>query len=255
MALRFNGSAAWYAPFRAENRVPVGISVVTWFYLDATGANQMFVGRDENEEAGPARCYQFRVSSANQIQPIIYYNGGTTAFGSGTTTLSTGSWHHMAMTHDGATLRGYLDGVEEVTETAAGDNDSFDIGITLGGRSRNAATDDVSERLTGRLRQTAEYGTVLTPGDVRDLSQGRARPEDVQPEYITWQHPGENLYGSKGTDLLLKPEAWRAVTDVGISAPTIDTEGQFVNAAPISDFPPYAAPAPSGSAYSLGFII
>ena len=76
-------------------------------------------------------------------------------------TIQPGAWHHLAMTWDGTTKRGYLDGTEVVTKNVqiGGGN----LGFTLGGEGLSYFT-------PGTVDDAIYYTRALTPGEIAQLS-------------------------------------------------------------------------------------
>ena len=83
------------------------------------------------------------------------------------TSVSDTNWHHICFTYDGTDVRGYLDGVLDVTATKA-----FSL-ATVGVIDQNIATaDGTSGWFNGSLRQIGVYTRALTQAEVTVLAAG-----------------------------------------------------------------------------------
>jgi len=75
--------------------------------------------------------------------------------------ITAGSWHHLAMSWDGATKRGYLDGVEVVTEAVAIGHGSDPVAL---GSSRG------DFHLSGIVDDALYYTRALTAAEIAELA-------------------------------------------------------------------------------------
>jgi|DEB0MinimDraft_6_1074348.scaffolds.fasta_scaffold05928_7 hypothetical protein len=82
-----------------------GFTVAAWVRLDTLGASRNIIG------GWPAGSTQilFRMLTSGGMQGYIYTTGQTG--GNLNMTVSGGLWEHVALTYDGSTLTGYVDGV------------------------------------------------------------------------------------------------------------------------------------------------
>jgi len=85
----------------------------------------------------------FKINSTGEIR--FEWQGGNMF---GTTDITDGTWHHVSYTYDGATVRIYVDGVEEntaavVLDTGLAGETDINIGSQLGGSAFIGALDDV----------------------------------------------------------------------------------------------------------------
>ena len=94
------------------------ISISAWFFQDNTAANSSFPAIIINGFTGSGNSYWGLVMRPGNIvraQLKLTDSNGNEAFviQDITETITTGQWNHVAMTYDGTTLKGYINGVEE----------------------------------------------------------------------------------------------------------------------------------------------
>ena len=109
--------------------------------------------------------FTYGTNANNQRAGLSLVNNKLSYSGSGNdlvgaTALSLGTWHHVAATYDGTTLKLYVDGALDASQTMPVFNTTgtgFLVGYT-----GNAAT----EYLNGRIDEVRVYNTALTPAQV-----------------------------------------------------------------------------------------
>lgn len=116
-------------------------TVECWIYVLASGLTQVIFGQ-WNSVAGtkaPFLCY------VNVNQRIVF--GATTTnaawdwLATGTTIMSTSAWYHVAISREGSTIRGFLNGVEDVSSgTLIGAVVNNTDNVTLGNVANNPGT-------------------------------------------------------------------------------------------------------------------
>jgi hypothetical protein len=83
-----------------------------------------------------------------------------------------GLWMHIAGTYDGATLRGYQNGIEVCSIAFPATLPSDDTGLIIGGKT-NAAGPNVEQAFTGLVDDLAVYGRALAAGEIAELAGGK----------------------------------------------------------------------------------
>jgi len=94
------------------------ISISAWFFQDNPAANSSFPAIIINGFQGSGSSYWglvMRPGNVVRVQLKLTDSNGNTAFviQDITETITTDQWNHVAMTYDGTTLKGYVNGVEE----------------------------------------------------------------------------------------------------------------------------------------------
>ena len=129
--------------------------------LDINGAGQpitvaawMRLETDNGVDASVfSKANQYRLyfdTGNNAIQFTVNYNGSSATTAIGATTINTGTWYHIAGTHDGSQLRVYVNGSED---TNGGDN------------PKNEAGDGINDSSTGPAIGTLGRGSTSFPFD------------------------------------------------------------------------------------------
>ena len=183
-SLAFDGTGD-YLSMPVEPRFDFGtanFTIESWVNLSATGQFNpiIYLGRDTY--TGIA-C---DVSSSNNPRIIADIGGSWGVVATGSTSLTTNQWYHLAFVRNGSSFKIYVDGVEDASATNSGSitaatsdsNSVAHIGYlrTNGGADRyfNGYLDDV--RVTKGI---ARYTSDFTPPDEIDLST------DTHREYVT----------------------------------------------------------------------
>ncbi|GAB5562468.1 MAG: hypothetical protein SynsKO_41150 [Synoicihabitans sp.] len=83
-------------------------------------------------------------------------------------TEAAGSWHHIAMTHDGSTLKLYLDGSEVVSQSAQPLRSFSSAMLSIAG------ADNGLDLFTGDLDEIRIYNRAITAAEISTLSGGGA---------------------------------------------------------------------------------
>ncbi len=110
----------------------------------------------------------YGAATTNLRSGILVANGKAYYVGenndlAGTKVINDGHWHHVAATYDGTTLKLYVDGVLDVSNTPAAFNTTgFDWNI---GKRIPPLTS--TEQLNGRLDEVRIYSAALTPAQVQ----------------------------------------------------------------------------------------
>ncbi len=150
------------------------LTIAAWFNADAfTGAN--LDPRLVSKATGlPGADHLFLLSTigvndAPRLRGRIRIGGATTTLVASSGDISTGQWHHAAMTYDGSTVRLYLDGVEVGSTPLSGTIDvdpTVDVFIGsqptgAGSRFFDGLIDDV--RIVQRALSAAEVAALANP--------------------------------------------------------------------------------------------
>ena len=95
----------------------------------------------------------------------------------GTTTVSTGDWHHVAAVYDGTTIKLYLDGVLDgsVNSSFAPTNGSASLKI-------GARGDDANTRLNGLIDEVRIYNRALSEAEIQSLMTNDSTPPVIAPQ-------------------------------------------------------------------------
>ena len=140
-------------------------SIELWVWFDDVTTRQTIISGYNSPSGGaePNR-WDFEISNG-RIQGGFHDNGyftGTTVLQAPPGSADTGYWHHLMFVLSSSTLKFYLDGVEEVSQSCSG----FNFGgptIALGIGDRNNSS---IGRLDGRIAEVRTYKKVLTDEEI-----------------------------------------------------------------------------------------
>jgi len=187
--------AFWPAEGRAidvasvfAGNLALGVSYSPGFVGDAfdfTAPSALWVGVGGPEgESFTIEAWVFLASDASGWQVIyvgthgFYLLDGKAAWWhgnvlfAGTSVLSTGVWHHVAITYDDATdtFAGYFDGQPDGTSTSA--DNYLPYGATIG--YTNGAS-----HLNGKIDELAVYGRALLPSEIQGIFDAGSSGKDL----------------------------------------------------------------------------
>lgn len=117
--------------------------------------------------------YQYNAGS-----PLLNFERGKPGVGSDSATyaitLGTANWYHLALTYDGTTVRGYVNGVEQASVASSGEGS----GATTPGFSIGADTDG-NRKASALIDDVAIFSDKLTAAEVLSLYQAGAPGRDL----------------------------------------------------------------------------
>jgi hypothetical protein len=130
----FNNTAGYLlvASASALNLTSTSFTIELWFKVSGYSSYQSLVMQDDLMSSNQA--FQFRLSSTGKVE-FIYFTTSSRASAvtlTGTTTISTDTWNHIAVSWDGSNIRIFLNGSVEVT-SACSSMYSNTIGTSIGG--------------------------------------------------------------------------------------------------------------------------
>ena len=133
---------------------------INFDYISDSGDAIVVKGSDVDEPAD----YAFTVSVLDAIRPHVHLNGNWYSV-DGKTSLTTNTWYHVAMVYDGSHLKGYVNGVLDVSRDLSGTVDTSDNHLKIG----VYAPDDGVGFFPGRLDEISVYNRALTPLEIKDI--------------------------------------------------------------------------------------
>jgi hypothetical protein len=141
-----------------------GLSILFWVKIDDTkvGADDVIVNKAWTMNAMNAPYYQYGVeftANSNKTLDLIFGVGTGTERGPFSMKPAVSVWTHAAFTYDGATVKGYLDGVEKLSTATTGSLVSRPTDLRLGvdgisAQAYKGALDDL--RIYDRALSAAE---------------------------------------------------------------------------------------------------
>jgi hypothetical protein len=143
-------------------------------------------------------CLGSNTTNNNRYYLLVTTSGATGALAkasstavqaTSTSTLSTGSWHHVCAVFTSSTSRAaYLDGGNKGTDATSASPSSAAITSTFIGRCTSSTTDNYME---GTIAQCAVWNVALTDPEVASLATGLT-PLHVRPNNLVHYWPLES---------------------------------------------------------------
>jgi hypothetical protein len=142
-----------------------GITLEAWIKADAYAANSwenVIISKDG--WASGNQGYVLR-TGANGILSFNFSSNGTWKEVVSSAVMSTGNWYHVAGTYDGATLRIYINGIEQNSLAFAGPitNGSYDINI-----GRAAYTIGGTRYFDGVIDEVKIWSSAISEASIRE---------------------------------------------------------------------------------------
>ncbi len=211
-AANFNGSSSHIIPTSPISFTAKNFSIIFWLYQSQAKFHQIFT-TNKDLGANNYKDYEFVVLANQKLR--AYVDGGNTAIFNGNTAIPLNSWHHVAITYDGVTMRSYINGVLDnsaaIAPSVADSFGNFIIGAWYG----NA----YGINLAGSLDDFAVFSRPLTASEVATLYGGGGTATVTQPTQPTQPTTGtvnNSVSGYSRTILC-------TLNGVSISAPSILT--------------------------------
>ena len=160
-AYKFDGTSYITVPGIAEPTPTPPFTITVWLEILHVLTETHSCPINRVYATGGADSWQSCLSSG-----LIYFGGGTTQFSGDGTSMALNTWHHVALTYDGNTLVGWLDGtsVGSAAATVFFDTQPLALGADLDGGALSASYLDGIDEL-------AIYDRVLDDATIQMLSQ------------------------------------------------------------------------------------
>ncbi|MBN7795250.1 Ig-like domain-containing protein [Parahaliea mediterranea] len=231
-ALRLDGVNDW-VDLGNLDVAGAGLTLAVWFKADSyPGAAQdprllsKAVGLSDNEHV--FMLSTIRSGGAVRLRGRVRVGGSTRTLIADAGNLLTGVWQHAALTHDGATLRLYLDGqlVGSVPLAGAMDVDPS-MGVAVGAQPGGG-----SRLFAGLLDRVQILDRALDAGEVLALVTGNGAPQAVADEYAVSRDTPLSVAAGGGvlsndTDPEGDPLQAELVDDVAHGSLALNADGSF----------------------------
>jgi len=169
-----------------------GLTVEMWANVtSSTGSDYVLLGKPWNVGNTGPPPYQYAVEFTAAPKTVDFYFGDTnnTKRGPFSLTPPLGTWAHVAFTFDGTTVRGYLNGVQQLATAAAGSIAARNTPVRLG-------VDGASlQGYKGRLDDVRIYNRPLSAAEI---AQDRDTPVPVAVPPIADGVIGAGMLASRG---------------------------------------------------------
>ncbi len=116
------------------------LTLSAWVNLDALGSDAALVAK---ADTAANRLFELRITTAGELQTTLSLAGSPVTSTSGAGAVGLGTWHHVAATWDGSTVRLHVDGGEVTSGPASGPLDTDPgIAVTVGNLADGSAPTD-----------------------------------------------------------------------------------------------------------------
>jgi len=162
-ALDFSGSSSYVDCGNAETLNVDVFSVSFWCNIPSTQSWNHIISRGEHHGGGNPGAVNWGVMMYADQETILYELYNDTVKPSISADTTTGQWHHVVATFDGATMQLYHDGELAGTSPATGVLLDENLPFIIGAQSRAGGPSDY---FSGSIDEVGYFNIVLTPEDI-----------------------------------------------------------------------------------------
>ncbi len=156
-------------------------TVAAWINVPGPSGWQTILAKDAMDiGAEELRTYgMFVISGQTGIHYSFKSKNKTHNTVNGKGVAADGKWHHIAMTYDGAILRGYIDAVKDAEQAFAGPPIMHDGALNIGGEVKGRYN------MKGAIDEVCILKVVLDENDIKLLMNGLSNLMPVEPSSIS----------------------------------------------------------------------
>lgn len=168
-AYEFNGSSDYVEVPDSDSLSPSSaLTLAVWIKTTDSGPGKVIIDKDERSTGNPG-YFLAMDRGPNKTKPRFLWEGtdGSRYDVVSSVSVSDGTWHHLAATYDGSTMRIYVDGDERGTNS-----------VSFTGKSTNASLDlmrdtdfpsDGTTYTSGKLDEVRVYDRALSQSEIDEL--------------------------------------------------------------------------------------
>jgi hypothetical protein len=192
MALYFDGSDEVIIPSDSSLNPTNALTVMAWIHADDWVGNQRIVQKGVDD--------QYRLLDEGNLE---FGLAGVSGGDIGTPLPTTGTWHHVAGTYDGLTIRLYIDGVERVSNSASGPLQTSSTSLYIGNKPLSSYPGDCFKGIIDEVRI---YNRALSDQEINNTMYNASPATSGLVLYLSFDvlHsstcPDSSGYGNDGTN-------------------------------------------------------
>jgi len=141
------------------------VTLSAWIRIEALNGEQKVLAKWSDTPL----AHQYLLSVNASDQPLFAIDASGQAVATGSTTLTAGTWFHLAGTYDGSDVRVYLNGGEDGSASKTGNMVSNTAPVRIGAGSGGSGTE---QPFDGDIGHCAIWDAGLTAGEVQSLAAG-----------------------------------------------------------------------------------
>ncbi len=137
-----------------------GLTVEAWVKADALANHASLVSKFTNFK----REFTILLLNTGGVEYSITFDGSTEQYFYSNTTLTAGTWYHIALTYDGSTMRAYINGTADGTYAVSGTIHNGTSDLYIGARSEGS----LSRYFDGTIDEVRIWNTVRSPTEIQN---------------------------------------------------------------------------------------
>jgi choice-of-anchor C domain-containing protein len=164
-AFAFNGTSSFVQVTSSPALKPTGpFTLEAWVNYDQqTGMNGDTIAMKGPDDEVPGD-WDLTISSVRKLRPHVNLNGNWIYFDCNTT-LVTGAWYHVALVYDGATIRGFVNGMADGSQSASGTVRTSNDPLKIGAYATTYPPSQTSF-FSGRIDEVSFYDRALSDSEI-----------------------------------------------------------------------------------------
>src|SRR6185369_2294312 len=173
-AFNFNGTTAYVlVPAGANLKLTNAMTVEAWINHNGSG-NECIMGKGL-DSSGPID-WQVAIHSGHLCFDV--YASGVWQGGNFPSTMATGTWYHVAVTYDGSSLKGYINGTLDGTMSISGPLRTSDSTLRIGAYSPAGGA---AEFFSGKVDELSLYNRALSISEIQSIYNAGVAGKGTQP--------------------------------------------------------------------------
>ena len=185
-ALSFDGVDGFVEGADSDNLKQSNLTLDLWVKPTTSGTNFSLAGKFDNPTglSGDERGYLIQLLSSGRVRyGLRTSNNFIIVLDSDPQTLPLNQFSHLALTYDGAFVKGYINGVEVVSTPATGTIIHNSLPLLVGARFQTAPT--IVQHFSGLIDEVEIFDRALSSAEILSIYNADSAGKSKEPPTIT----------------------------------------------------------------------